>query len=546
MQNSTNRLLVTSSLSAGILALVDVLPHLGRHAQTNPLTSSGLLTAVALTAASGFLLGYERKASSSRGLSLPTSGLTAEPVWSLIPPKKLDVSFEDVAGIDDIRGQLDEMVDVLENPTKYKRLGAKPRRGVILSGPPGVGKTLLARAIAAQTSCPFINVSSSSFCEMFVGVGPARMRSLKAFAAKHAPCVVFMDEIEALCGKRGRSVNSDERDATLNELLMTMDGLEELKGVFFIGATNRAEMLDPAVLRPSRFGAPLEIRLPVRHEREAIIRATVGRRRIPLNTDVDIPALAEETTGFTGDDLASMLNRAALLAAKNEASTVQMSDILTAKDALVAGEVRQGILRHMTSGDILRTAVHEAGHALAALCVPNGPRVDKVTITPRGKSLGMVLTTPRTESVALTEAECEDFLIIAMAGYVAETLTGERGVSSGAEEDLKAATRRARLMVTRWGMGAKVGLISIPTDECLNPIGVSNTLMSHIEGDVRRLLENARANAEVLIKTHQVALRQLTLALIEHETLTGQEVQDLVGSNLHALHKERTPPLELN
>jgi len=542
---------VKSGLRNGLMSFVppreDVVSALNAQGATVYVSPSPVQTIIAsnplgrLLLEGAMVLGLSLAASmllSGRASRLAKVGgrVSGDAFFTVIKPDDIEVGLKDVAGIEDIRPVVADTVDFLTNPYRYSRLGGTMRRGLMLAGPPGVGKTMLAKAIAREGRVPFISVSASSFCEMYVGVGPARVRKLREFARRHAPCIVFIDELETLCAARGRSMNGEERDATLNELLVCMDGLERLDNVLFIGATNRPDMLDPAVQRPGRFGLPLNIGLPARRERVDILRAAVGRLNIRLDPELDLDVIAQGTVGFTGDQLTSTLNVAAVSASKSGQEKVNLEDILEARDVVKFGTPRPSMISGMNDADILRTAAHEAGHAVLALALSREAKIEKATILPRGSSLGMVILSQQNEGLNISYDECMSYMAIALGGYAAESLTSSENVTSGAEEDLRLANRRARQMVARWGMG-DLGPQHLPTDDDFYLTSGSEKMRRAFEDSVGSLIHTARTQAIQILTLNKSALRQLTLALIEHETLTGAEVSDLVGVLI-----ERQPP----
>src|ERR1700735_1434453 len=406
------------------------------------------------------------------------------------------VTFEDVAGVDEAKQDLQEIVEFLRDPGKYQRLGGRIPRGVLLVGPPGTGKTLIARAVAGEANVPFFTISGSDFVEVFVGVGGSRVRDMFEQAKKNAPCIIFIDEIDAVGRHRGAGLGggNDEREQTLNQLLVEMDGFEANEGIILIAATNRPDVLDPALLRPGRFDRQVVVPNPDVGGREKIIR--VHMRNVPLSSDVNVRTLARGTPGFSGADLANLVNEAALLAARRNRRMVTMHDFEHAKDKVMMGAERKSMA--MSDAEKRNTAYHEGGHALVAMSVPDADPVHKVTIIPRGRALGMVMQLPEGDRYSMDYQQMTSRLAIMMGGRVAEELIfGKDKVTSGASSDIQAATGLARNMVTRWGYSDKLGLVSYGDNQEEVFLGhsvsrtqnVSEETAKVIGGEVKRLVQ---------------------------------------------------------
>jgi cell division protease FtsH len=450
------------------------------------------------------------------------------------------VTFDDVAGIDEAKEELEEIVEFLRNPQKFSRLGGKIPKGALLVGPPGTGKTLLARAIAGEAGVPFFTISGSDFVEMFVGVGASRVRDMFEQAKKNAPCIVFIDEIDAVGRHRGAGYGggNDEREQTLNQLLVEMDGFEANEGVIIIAATNRKDVLDPALLRPGRFDRQVTVGNPDIKGREKIL--AVHARKTPLSPDVDLRVIARGTPGFSGADLANLVNEAALMAARLGRRFVAMVDFENAKDKVMMGAERRSMV--LTSEQKEHTAYHEAGHAIVGLELPKCDPVYKATIIPRGGALGMVVSLPEIDRLNWHRDECTQKLAMTMAGKAAEVIKwGEDAVSNGPSGDIQQASGLARAMVMRWGMSDKVGNIDYQQahegymGNGAGGFSVSAHTKELIEEEVKRLVDEAYAWARQILTDKHDEWERLAQGLLEYETLTGEEIKRVIrGEPPHA------------
>ncbi len=446
------------------------------------------------------------------------------------------ITFEDVAGVDEAKQDLEEIVEFLRDPGKFQRLGGKIPRGVLLVGPPGTGKTLIARAVAGEANVPFFTISGSDFVEMFVGVGASRVRDMFEQAKKNAPCIIFIDEIDAVGRHRGAGLGggNDEREQTLNQLLVEMDGFEANEGIILIAATNRPDVLDPALLRPGRFDRQVVVPNPDFMGREKILKVHV--RKVPLAPDVDLKVLARGTPGFSGADLMNLVNESALLAARRNKRFVTMAEFEDAKDKLLMGAERRTLA--LTDEEKKLTAYHEAGHALLAVKMDASDPIHKATIVPRGRALGMVMRLPEKDQVSLTRRKAYADLAVAMGGRVAEEeIFGYDKVTSGASADIKMATGLARAMATEWGMSDKLGplLYGDAQDEVF--LGRSmmqrNTHLSDetqqvVDAEVKRFVEDGYTTAQKVIRENIDDLHAIAQALLDFETLTGDEIRGLM------------------
>ncbi len=445
------------------------------------------------------------------------------------------VTFEDVAGVDEAKEDLVEIVDFLKDPQKFQKLGGRIPKGVLLVGPPGTGKTLLARAIAGEANVPFFTISGSDFVEMFVGVGASRVRDMFEQAKKNAPCIVFIDEIDAVGRHRGAGLGggNDEREQTLNQLLVEMDGFEANEGVILIAATNRPDVLDPALLRPGRFDRQIVVPNPDLSGREKILR--VHMRKVPLASDVDPKVIARGTPGFSGADLANLVNEAALLAARRGKRLVSRAEFEDAKDKVMMGSERRTLA--MTDDEKKLTAYHEGGHAIVAINVIGSDPIHKATIIPRGRALGMVMRLPERDQVSLSRQKLHADLCVAFGGRIAEELIfGYDKVTTGAQSDIEMATRMARAMVTRFGMSDELGPIAYAENQEEVFLGhsisrqqnVSEATAQKIDAEVRRIIEDTYNNAKKILTEKLDDLHALAKGLLEYETLTGEEIKALL------------------
>ncbi len=443
------------------------------------------------------------------------------------------VTFDDVAGIDEAKEELEEIVEFLRNPQKFSRLGGKIPKGALLVGPPGTGKTLLARAIAGEAGVPFFTISGSDFVEMFVGVGASRVRDMFEQAKKNAPCIVFIDEIDAVGRHRGAGYGggNDEREQTLNQLLVEMDGFEANEGVIILAATNRKDVLDPALLRPGRFDRQVTVGNPDIKGREKILG--VHARKTPLGPDVDLRIIARGTPGFSGADLANLVNEAALMAARVGRRFVTMEDFENAKDKVMMGAERRSMV--LTQDQKEKTAYHEAGHAVVGLVLPECDPVYKATIIPRGGALGMVVSLPEIDRLNWHKDECEQKLAMTMAGKAAEIIKyGEDHVSNGPAGDIQQASQLARAMVMRWGMSDKVGNIDYAeAHEGYSGNTAGFSVSAHtkelIEEEVKNLIQQGYERAHKILTDHNEEWERLAQGLLEYETLTGDEIKRVMN-----------------
>jgi cell division protease FtsH len=446
------------------------------------------------------------------------------------------VTFEDVAGVDEAKQDLQEIVEFLRDPGKFQRLGGRIPRGVLLVGPPGTGKTLIARAVAGEANVPFFTISGSDFVEMFVGVGASRVRDMFEQAKKNAPCIIFIDEIDAVGRHRGAGLGggNDEREQTLNQLLVEMDGFEANEGVILIAATNRPDVLDPALLRPGRFDRQVVVPNPDVVGREQILKVHV--RKVPLAPDINLKTIARGTPGFSGADLMNLVNEAALTAARRNKRMVTQAEFEEAKDKVMMGAERKSLV--MTEEEKLLTAYHEGGHAIVGLNVVATDPIHKATIIPRGRALGMVMQLPERDKLSMSLEQMTSRLAIMMGGRVAEELVfGREKVTSGAASDIEQATRLARMMVTRWGLSEELGTVSYGEnqDEVFLGMSVSRTqnaseaTVQKIDSEIRRLVEQGYNEAKRILTEKGADLETLAKGLLEFETLTGEEIKSLLN-----------------
>ncbi|HEY8124523.1 MAG TPA: ATP-dependent zinc metalloprotease FtsH, partial [Methylocystis sp.] len=460
------------------------------------------------------------------------------------------VTFEDVAGVDEAKEDLQEIVEFLRDPQKFQRLGGRIPRGVLLVGPPGTGKTLLARAIAGEAGVPFFSISGSDFVEMFVGVGASRVRDMFEQAKKNAPCIIFVDEIDAVGRHRGAGLGggNDEREQTLNQLLVEMDGFEANEGIILIAATNRPDVLDPALMRPGRFDRQIQVPNPDFIGREKILK--VHARKVPLAPDVDLKIVARGTPGFSGADLMNLVNEAALLAARRSKRIVTKQEFEDARDKIMMGAERRTLV--MTDEEKKLTAYHEGGHALVQLSVPGAMPIHKATIIPRGRALGMVQGLPERDQISQSFEQLVAMLAIAMGGRVAEEMVfGHDKVTSGAASDIQQCTRVARAMVTQLGFSDKLGTVAYANPEQEQFLGyslgrqqtISEATQQTIDAEVRRLVQEAYDEAMRILTEKRSQLDTLANGLLEFETLSGDEMKGLlVGKRPVREESSPTPP----
>ncbi|GGL72375.1 ATP-dependent zinc metalloprotease FtsH [Wenxinia marina] len=452
----------------------------------------------------------------------------------LLTEKHGRVTFDDVAGIDEAKEELEEIVEFLRNPQKFSRLGGKIPKGALLVGPPGTGKTLLARAIAGEAGVPFFTISGSDFVEMFVGVGASRVRDMFEQAKKNAPCIVFIDEIDAVGRSRGVGYGggNDEREQTLNQLLVEMDGFEANEGIIIVAATNRPDVLDPALLRPGRFDRQVQVPNPDIKGREKILG--VHARKVPLGPDVDLRIIARGTPGFSGADLANLVNEAALMAARVGRRFVTMIDFENAKDKVMMGAERRSMV--MTEDEKKLTAYHEAGHAIVGLNVPQHDPIHKATIIPRGRALGLVLSLPERDQLSVSLQKYKSKIAMAMGGRVAEELVfGKDNVTSGAASDIQQVSKIARAMVTQFGFEPELGYVDYANEQ-QSYLGSYQGGASHsaatqkmIDDKVKEIIDEGYARAKQILTDRRDDLERLAQGLLEYETLTGSEITRVIA-----------------
>ncbi len=452
----------------------------------------------------------------------------------LLTEKHGRVTFDDVAGIDEAKEELEEIVEFLRNPQKFSRLGGKIPKGALLVGPPGTGKTLLARAIAGEAGVPFFTISGSDFVEMFVGVGASRVRDMFEQAKKNAPCIVFIDEIDAVGRSRGVGYGggNDEREQTLNQLLVEMDGFEANEGIIIVAATNRPDVLDPALLRPGRFDRQVQVPNPDIKGREKILG--VHARKIPLAPDADLRIIARGTPGFSGADLANLVNEAALMAARVGRRAVTMDDFENAKDKVMMGAERRSMV--MTEEEKKLTAYHEAGHAIVGLNVPQHDPIHKATIIPRGRALGLVLSLPERDQLSVTFRKYKSKIAMAMGGRAAEELIfGKDDITSGAASDIQQASRIARAMVTQFGFADELGMVDYSYEQ-QSYLGAfqsgqahSEEMQKRIDEKVKELVDEGYETARNVLTSKMGELERLAQGLLEYETLTGSEITSIIA-----------------
>lgn len=461
----------------------------------------------------------------------------------LLNADQVKITFSDVAGCEEAKEEVKELVDFLKDPGKFQRLGGNIPRGVLLVGPPGTGKTLLARAVAGEAKVPFFTISGSDFVEMFVGVGASRVRDMFEQAKKQAPCIIFIDEIDAVGRHRGAGLGGghDEREQTLNQLLVEMDGFQGSEGVIVVAATNRPDVLDPALLRPGRFDRQVVVGLPDVKGREQILR--VHSRKVPLADDVDAAVIARSTPGFSGADLANIVNEAALFAARANKRAVDMDDFEKAKDKIIMGAERRSIV--MSEQEKKLTAYHEAGHAIVGLVVPEHDPVHKVTIIPRGRALGVTMFLPESDRYNYTREYLESKIASLFGGRLAEEIIfGDEKVTTGASNDIQKATEIARNMVTKWGLSEKVGPQTVSAENEEVFLGhavarqkeVSENMASIVDTEVRDILDRNYKRADQILKDNIDKLHAMADALIKYETINVDQIKDVMAG-----HEVREP-----
>lgn len=465
----------------------------------------------------------------------------------LLNESKKKVTFHDVAGVEEAKEDLEEIVHFLKDPKKFTKLGGRIPKGVLLVGPPGTGKTLLARAVAGEAGVPFFSISGSDFVEMFVGVGASRVRDMFDQGKRNSPCIIFIDEIDAVGRHRGAGMGGghDEREQTLNQLLVEMDGFEGNSGIIIMAATNRADVLDPALLRPGRFDRRIMVGKPDLNGRLEILK--VHTKKTPLSSDVDLTKIARGTPGFSGADLENLINESALLAARQNKSLVDSSDLETAKDKVLMGSERKSMI--LSEEDKKITAYHEAGHTLVSRLLPGLDPVHKVTIIPRGMALGVTMTLPEKESVSLAKSKVKNELAMLFGGRAAEELIFE-DYTTGASNDIERATDIARRMVTEWGMSEKLGPLTYgqgsgPVFQGLQQNGggqpqYSDTKALEIDEEVDRIIKEAYETAKTILAENTSKLESITQALLQYETIDGEEVDMLIdGASLEDIEAKR-------
>ncbi|HIF02922.1 MAG TPA: ATP-dependent metallopeptidase FtsH/Yme1/Tma family protein [Nitrospinaceae bacterium] len=454
----------------------------------------------------------------------------------LMNEDKNKISFKDVAGVDEAKEELREIIEFLREPQKFNKLGGKIPKGVLLIGPPGTGKTLLAKAIAGEASVPFFSISGSDFVEMFVGVGASRVRDLFEQGKKNSPCIIFIDEIDAVGRHRGSGMGGghDEREQTLNQLLVEMDGFENNEGVILIAATNRPDVLDPALLRPGRFDRQVTVDRPDVKGREGVLK--VHTATVPLTENVDLKTIARGTPGFTGADLANLVNEAALLAARDDKKCVGNDDFESAKDKVLMGVERRSMV--ISEKEKKTTAYHEAGHALVAFKLPGTDPLHKVTIIPRGRALGVTMQLPEDEKHTYPKSYLYNNLAIFMGGRVAEEICLEQ-MTTGAGNDIERATEMARKMVCEWGMSEKMGPLTYGSKEQQVFLGMeskqkhfSEETANSIDQEVRALVMGGYEKAQEIITDHRDSLEKMAIALLDRETLTGSEIKEIIDGKV--------------
>ena len=461
----------------------------------------------------------------------------------LLGEDQVGITFADVAGVDEAKAEVAEIVEFLKDPSKFQRLGGKIPKGVLMVGPPGTGKTLLAKAIAGEAKVPFFTISGSDFVEMFVGVGASRVRDMFDQAKKQAPCIIFIDELDAVGRHRGAGLGGghDEREQTLNQMLVEMDGFEGSEGIIVIAATNRPDVLDPALLRPGRFDRQVVVPLPDVRGRELILK--VHMRKVPLNDDVEPSKIARGTPGFSGADLANLVNEAALFAARANKRVVSMEEFEKAKDKIMMGAERRSMV--MSEKEKLNTAYHEAGHAIVGYLVPEHDPVYKVTIIPRGRALGVTMYLPEEDRYSISRQGIESQIASLFGGRIAEEMiNGADGVTTGASNDIERATELARNMVTKWGLSDRLGPLTYSEDDGEVFLGrsvtqhkqVSDDTAHAIDEEVRRIIDTNYSRAKKLLEENLEKLHSMAKALIKYETIDEHQIKDIMAG------REPRPP----
>lgn len=467
----------------------------------------------------------------------------------MLTKDKNKTTFKDVAGIDEAKEEVAEIVEFLKDPKKFQRLGGRIPKGILMVGAPGTGKTLLAKAIAGEADATFFSISGSDFVEMFVGVGASRVRDMFEQARRNTPCLIFIDEIDAVGRSRGHGLGggNDEREQTLNALLVEMDGFDTQDGIIIIAATNRPDVLDPALLRPGRFDRQIYVNLPDVRGREAILK--VHARNVKLDPSVDLSVIARATPGYSGAELANLLNEAALLAARNNKKAVTMAELEEARVKVRWGRERRSLA--MSEEEKRHTAWHEAGHALVNVLLPHAHPLHRVTIIPRGQSLGATMQLPKEDVLNRRKKEMLDTISVMMAGRIAEEIVSG-DISSGAANDIQQATAMARAMVCQWGMSERLGMVQYGTDEEYLFLGrdmfkmrpYSEATAREIDAEVKRIIDECYNRAKQLIEQHRDKLEMIANALLEYETLDGKQVEEIVKTGKFTPPEGSVPKVE--